>query len=92
MSEGPEKGCPGVRETEGDSAWEMGEDEVHLQGLGPEKVSPARGRGGRVCRTADVLTVIVFHADLYRCRYALAAKACQAFAAHQNLVFSFPLF
>lgn len=39
-----------------EEAWKMGGDEVHLQGLGPEKVSSARGRRGRVCRTGYVLT------------------------------------
>lgn len=88
----PRKGCPEAREIQGHSAWEVGGDEVHLQGLGPEKVSSARSRAGRVCRAGYVLTLMVFHADLNQCRYVLAAKAHQAFAALQNLVFSFPLF
>ena len=77
-----------------EEAWEMGGDEVHLQGLGPEKVSSARGWGSRVCRTGYVLTLMVFHADLYQCRYALAAKAHHALLlpALQNFVFNFPLF
>lgn len=29
----------------------MGGDEEHLQGLGPEQMSSARGRGSRLCRT-----------------------------------------
>lgn len=72
----------------------MGGDEVHLQGLGPEKVRSASGRGGRVCGTGYVLTLMGFHADLYQRRYTLAAKARAALllAALQNLVFSFPLF
>lgn len=56
-----------------EEAWEKGGDAVHLQGLGPEKVSSARGRGGRVCRTGYMLTLMVFHPDLYQCRYTLAA-------------------
>lgn len=72
----------------------MGGDEVHLQGLDPERVSSARGRGGTVCTIRYVLTLMVFHADLYQRRYALASKAHHALllAALQNSVFSFPLF
>lgn len=72
----------------------MGGDEVCLQGLGPEKVTSARGRESRVCRAGYVLTLMIFHTDLYQCRFMLVAKVHHALllAALQNLVFSFSLF
>lgn len=39
-----------------EEAWQMGGDEVHLQGLGPDKVNCARGRRGGVCRAGCLLT------------------------------------
>lgn len=39
-----------------EETWKMGGDEVHLQGLGSEKVNSERGRRGRVCRAGYVLT------------------------------------